>query len=435
MTMTQTRKRRISPWWAMLAIPAVAAGLIATGVIKPPARPGAASDASKLETARVTQGNFRVSVTGPGTLQAVRSLDVKAKINGTVALLPDVGDRVQKGQLIARLESDSFERAVENAQLSLSKAQTQLASTRANQANNRASQQQQIASAQAQYDNARLNAQNAQTNLKNQQSLFTAGGVSAQSVRDAQSQLEQAQTNLESARVALQTARNAVSIKATSDSQDVRNLQLGVEQAAIMLRNAQTDLANTKLYAPMNGVVSSVTGQVGGPASSQAPLFTLLDVSRMDLPVQVDETEISRVKLGQRAEVTLDAITGQKFTGTVTTIAPSAQVVQNIAVFIVTVTMPNPDGQLRAGMTAEAEIISQQIENATLVPKRAVQTVRRRSYVDVLGQDGKTTEPVRVTTGPDDGSSIVITDGLEPGQTVVLPTRAQRGTSTTGAGP
>jgi HlyD family secretion protein len=151
--------------------------------------------------------------------------------------------------------------------------------------------------------------------------------------------------------------------------------------------------------------------------------------------VQVDETEISRVKLGQRAEVTLDAITGQKFTGTVTTIAPSAQVVQNIAVFIVTVTMPNPDGQLRAGMTAEAEIISQQIENATLVPRRAVQTVRRRSYVDVLGQDGKTTEPVRVTTGPDDGSSIVITDGLEPGQTVVLPTRAQRGTSTTGAGP
>jgi HlyD family secretion protein len=147
-------RRRLSPWWALLLIPVAAIGLGLTGVIKPPGTASSATATAKVETAVASRSTFRVSVTGPGTLEASDSLDVKPGINGTVTQLPKVGQRVTKGELVARLESDTFQRALENAQLSLDKAQAQLSGTRATQSSNRASQTQSIASAQTQSRNS-----------------------------------------------------------------------------------------------------------------------------------------------------------------------------------------------------------------------------------------------------------------------------------------
>ncbi|NJK44152.1 MAG: TolC family protein [Pleurocapsa sp. SU_196_0] len=257
-------RRRLSPWWGLLLIPIIGAALLATGVIKPPTPPGsAASSAAKVETATATKGTFRVSVTGPGTLEAADSLDVKPSVQGTVSTLPKVGQRVTKGELVARLDSDTFARALENAQLSLDKAQAQLTGTRSTQANNRASQQQSIASARTAYENAQRDVSSAETALKNAKQLFEIGGGTQQAVTDARTQLEKTQATLESNRVALQTASGAVSLKAQTDTQDIRNLELAVQQAQISVKNATVDLGRTKIYAPMTGVVSAVTAQVG----------------------------------------------------------------------------------------------------------------------------------------------------------------------------
>jgi HlyD family secretion protein len=407
--------------------------LLATGVVKPPAPPNATATQPKVETVTAERGTFRVSVTGPGTLEAADSLDVKPSVQGTVQTLPNVGQRVTKGELIARLEADTFQRTLENAQLSLDKALAQLNGTRSTQANNRASQQQSIASAQSQYQNAQRDVQSAQTTLRNAQQLFEVGGGTQQAVRDAQTALEKARNTLESNRVALQTAQNAVNLKAQSDTQDIRNLELAVQQARISVKNASADVAGTKLYAPMNGVVSTVTGQVGGPASSGAALFTLINDRQIDLPVQVDETEIGKVKLGQPVEVTLDALEGKAFTGKVTRITPQATVVSNIAVFYVTVTLENPELQLRPGMSAEAEIIAREIPGAVLVPRRAVETVRNRAYVTVQTPDETEPQRTRVTVAGDDGTNIAVTSGLRGGETLVLPTR-DRSTTNSGGG-
>jgi HlyD family secretion protein len=420
-------RRRLSPWWGLLLVPIIGGGLLATGVIKPPAPPGSAtSSAAKVETVTATRGTFRVSVTGPGTLEAADSLDVKPSVQGTVSTLPKVGQRVTKGELVARLDSDTFARALENAQLSLDKAQAQLTGTRSTQANNRASQQQSIASARTAYENAQRDVRTAETALTNAKQLFEIGGGTQQAVTDARTQLEKAQATLESNRVALQTASGAVSLKAQTDTQDIRNLELAVQQAQISVKNARADLAGTKIYAPMTGVVSAVTAQVGGPASSGAALFTLLNDRQVNLPVQVDETEIGRVKLGQPVEVTLDALDAQSFTGKVTRITPQATIVSNIAVFYVTVTMDNAALTLRPGMSAEAEIIAREIQGAVLVPRRAVETVRTRSYVTVQGQEGEEPQRTRVTTAGDDGTNIAVTDGLKGGETLILPTRERR---------
>jgi HlyD family secretion protein len=415
--------RRINPWWGIAGAGVIVAGLLGTGTIKLPARPDAAS-AVKLETAAVTQGTFRVGVSGSGTLNAVTTLDLKPKISGTITQLPSEGQRVSKGEMIARLDDSSFVRNVENAKFALAKTKAQLESTRSGQVNNRANQQQTISSARTQFLNAQTEVASANTNLENARDLFNVGGSSAQSVQDAERSVSKANANLESARVAYQTAQNAVGFKANSDGQDLRNLQLAVEQSSIALKNAQVDLGNTKIFAPFAGIISSVPGQVGAPTSSAAPMFTLINDARVEFPVQVDESEISKIRLGQKAEVKLDALAGKVYSGKVTKVSPKATVVSNIAVFYVTVALENKDRALRPGMTAEAEIIAKEYPKALQIPKRALQEKDGQTSVTVLGADGKT-QVVNVQTGPDDGSSIVITNGLQAGQNVILPARVK----------
>ncbi|RIH92423.1 efflux RND transporter periplasmic adaptor subunit [Meiothermus granaticius] len=425
MSTVQVRSRRRSRSWLwVLLIVLLAAALGGVWWIR---RPAASAAQPKVETATAIQGTFRVSVTGPGTLAAHQSVDFKPQVQGTILYLPKVGDRVTKGQLIAQIDPSTYQRAVENAQLALEKAKAQLESARASQATGINSQEQAIASAQAAYTTALSQLENAQTSLAATQRIYAIGGATQQELITAQRNLEQAQANVQSARVGLEAAKAALPLKQSGNAQDLRNLQLAVDQAALTLKNAQQDLANTKLYAPFNGTVSAVNAQVGGVGvsasiSGSTALLTLIDDSSVDLPVQIDETEISQVKQGQKVEVTLDAFPSRSFTGTVTGITPSATVVQNIAIFYVTVNVPNPEHLLKPGMTAEGEILIQEIPDAVQIPKRAVQTVRTRAYVKVQRADGSTEER-RITVGPDDGTTLVVTRGLQPGETVVLPAR------------
>jgi len=359
-------------------------------------------------------------------LSAHETVDLKPQVQGTILYLPKVGDRVIRGQLVARIDPSSYQRAVDNAQLALSKAQAQLESARASQASGIASQQQNIAGARAAYENAQNQLEAARIALESTQRVFAAGGATQQALNEAQRNYQQSQANLQSARVALQTAQQALPLRQSSNAQDLRNLQLAVDQAALTLKNARQDLINTKLYAPFDGIVSAVNAQVGGVGvsaeiSGAGALLTLIDNTSTDLPVQVDETEISKVKVGQKVNVTLDAFSGETFRGIVTAISPGASVVQNIAVFYVTVNIPNPQGKLRPGMTAEGEIISQEIPQAITIPLRAVERVRNRAYVQVQGESDRR----RIKVGPEDGVNIVVTDGLKAGEAVVLPARAQ----------
>ncbi|WP_018467680.1 efflux RND transporter periplasmic adaptor subunit [Calidithermus timidus] len=388
---------------------------------------------STNETATVARSAFRVSVSGPGTLEAVQTLEVKPKVNGVVLQLPEVGERVQKGQLIARLDPTDYQRALENAQLALQKAQANLEALRANQASTEAAGRQSVTSAEVAYANASRDLQSARDNLEATQKLYDVGGTSLQSLQQAKDAYAKAQASLESARVNLETARQSLSLKASSGAQDLKNAQLAVQQAQLEVKTAQENLAATKIYAPFSGVVAEVNGQVGSVGvgatnSNSSALLTLVDISSVNLPVQIDESEISKVRVGQKVEVTLDAFSDETFQGVVTNISPQASVVSNIAVFYVTVNIPNPEHKLKPGMTAEGEILIQEIPDALIIPKRAVQTVRGRSYVEVLKPDG-TQETVRVVLGPDDGVNQVVTQGLEPGQQVVLPVRSSSSSS------
>ena len=414
--MTRTRARRKFPW--MWVIPAAA--LIGAGAFfwQKSQTSKASSTKSTVETVKVSRGDFRLSNSGPGTLGPRQSVDLAAKISGTIQSIATLGDRVSKGQVLAQLDPTDAQRAVDNTQLALSKAQTQYYSTQSSQSTSSNQQQQSISNAKGQLTTARAQFATAQANFTANQKLYKIGGISSQTLEDARNSLQQAQIALNNANIGLQTAQQNLTGGQTSNDQNLKNLQLAIQQAKLSLQSAKEDFEKTKVRAPFSGVVSSVSGQVGQTATG--PLLTLIDDSAVVIPVQIDETEIGNISLGQKAEVTLDAIDGKSFPGKVKSIAPSATVVQNIAVFSVSVEMDNSRLQFKTGMTAEADIIKLDIPNAILVPLRAVTQVRNRGFVQVQGEP----EERRVRVGPNDGVNIVVTSGLEPGEILVLPARA-----------
>ncbi len=389
-------------------------------------RSAAAVPAVTVQTAAAQPGEVRVSVGGPGTLAAAQSSSVSATTGGTLTLVPAVGDHVTRGQLIARLSSATADTGVQNAQLALQKAQAQLASLRASQASSRAGDAQGIVSASAALSSAQSSLASAQQTYSNQQQLYAVGGISAQDLQAAKLGVQSAESVLNTAQQALSALGTQQRAKALSSQQDLSSAELAVQQAKVSLQDAQTTRAGVKLYAPITGTVATVpvsSGQaVTGSSVGGTVVATLINASKIDLPVQIDETEIGAVKLGQAAQVTLDALDGQTFEGQVTRISPQATAESGIAYFTVTVRLPNPEGRLRPGMTAEAEIIQSQA-SGLIIPKKAVESVRTRSYVQ-LQSPGGAAERTRIRTGADDGTSIIVTDGLKAGDVVVLPTAA-----------
>ena len=179
-------------------------------------------------------------------------------------------------------------------------------------------------------------------------------------------------------------------------------------------------MAATTLLAPFNGVIASLNVSEGSNVNANASVLTLIDDAQVKLEAQVDETEIGLVALGLTAEVELDALPDQSFTGEVSTIAPVARVVSSIPIFDVTVTLDNSGRLMRPGMTAEAEILIREIEDTVSVPSRSLQSVRNRSYVEVLSEDGDfALQPVKVVTTS--GLNTIVQTSLVPGSEVLIP--------------
>lgn len=423
--------RRRWPWVVsgLLLVAAVTGGIVYT-------RSHSAQTAAvtaTITTSRAQPGVVRVSVSGPGTLEAAQTRTVGADLTATVGAVPAVGERVTKGQLITTLSSDTVEQNVSSAQLNLDKARASLDAARASQASSAAQRASSVVSARGSVTQAEQSLADAQRTLSGQQQLAAIGALSASALADAQSAVTKAQQSVDSARASLSSALTQQQTGASTDAQNLRSQALAVQQAQDALDAAAQDRTDLKVYAPMSGVVSTVTATEGAVVTSGASILTLIDDTTLNLPVQIDETEIAGVKVGQRADVTLDAFDGQTFSGKVVRVSPGATQSSGISVFTATVQLANPDGQLRAGMTAEAEIVQSEAQGL-LVPSKAVQTVRGRSYVQTPAAAGAEPERVRVQTGATDGTNTIVTDGLSAGQEVVVPGAARRaGTSGTGS--
>jgi HlyD family secretion protein len=327
------------------------------------------------------------------------------------------------------------EAALRSAETSVAQAQLSYDNARQQEAAEVPLLSQQTADAQAQLDallnptasdlrQAEASVVQARANLDK----LRQGGTVAD-VTQAQAQVTQAQSNLES-------------LSAPASAPDLTAAEAGLIQAQAALATAQRNLEQATLKAPFDGVVSAIGVQPGGLASSGTAAITLVDRSKLHIEVNLSESDVAKVQIGQPVALTFDALPNVTIKGTVATIAPAATVEQNVVTYPVQVEFEPGETPVKVGMSATADIQLQQISDAILVPSRAVQTAGNIQSVTVLQGPQSIPVTVRVETGATANGQIAIlrcvdtgTQCLQPGDVLSLPAATTRTTTPGGFGP
>jgi membrane fusion protein (multidrug efflux system) len=231
---------------------------------------------------------------------------ISTKVPGRVeTILVSEGDRVQAGQIIAKIESAELEVQAAQAKANLAAVEAKLAGIKAG------SRPQQIAQADASTAQAEANLKNSQSNFERSTVLYEQGAISAQQKDAAQNALSVAQAQYNGA---VQTYSLAAE---GSRVEDVQAAEAQVEQAAAALKNVQLQLDNTEIRASIAGVIAVKSVEVGEIVATGQSLFNITDLSDVWVAANIEETYIGKVQVGENAEVTIDAYPGKKFKGEV----------------------------------------------------------------------------------------------------------------------
>jgi HlyD family secretion protein len=269
--------------------------------------------AAKYRTVAVDKGNVTQTVTATGSLSAVITVKVGSVVSGLItALHADFNKEVKKGDLLAELDPVPFQARVSQGAAALEKA--------------------------------KVDERNAEIGLRRQKALWDQQLA-------PQADLDQAQANYDSAVAA-------------------------VAQAKASLEQAQTDLKNSRIVAPIDGVVVDRQYDVGQSvaASFQAPMIFQIaqDLTKMQVSADVSESDIGMCKVGQPVRFTVDAFPDRVFRGTIGQIRLNATVNQNVVTYPVIISVPNPDLDLKPTMTANIVIDVATARDALRVPNSAL---------------------------------------------------------------
>jgi len=314
--------------------------------------------APKYRTAKLEQGPLQAVVAAGGTVNPVRQVSVGSQVSGQIKeLFADFNTEVKEGQLIARIDPESIQYRVRQAQADVDAARAQALQAQAN-----------VAAAQAAVSRARLDADNAQRDLLRKQELLDKQFISQ---ADFETTRNLAGTLAEQLKV---TQAQAEVSKAQAIS-----AQATVSQRSAVLAQANVDLARTEIRSPVSGVVVKRSVDVGQTvaASLQAPeLFIIArNLSDMQVEVAIDEADIGRVRAGQPASFTVDAFPTRTFEGKVTAVRKAALNTNNVVTYTVVVEFANSGRggtQLLPGMTANARIVTDTREQALKLPNAAL---------------------------------------------------------------
>lgn len=312
-------------------------------------------DAPLMRTAAVETGALQATVSAAGTLAAVVTVQVGSQVSGQVReLLVDFNSEVKAGQLIARIDPDSFEARVAQASAELDVARAAVLIQQAN-----------LTRARADTDKASVGAVDAQRDFNRKRELAERG-VASTADKDKQ------EANVLGARAQLQGAQAGT----TMAQAQLANAIATVKQREAALRQAQIDLDRTRIVAPVDGVVILRNVDAGQTvaASLQAPvLFTIAqDLRQMQVETSIDEADIGRLREGMPAVFTVDAMPTREFDGTIRQIRKSPQVVQNVVTYTVVISADNRDLRLLPGMTANVKIVTDRRDHTLKVSNAAL---------------------------------------------------------------
>lgn len=270
----------------------------------------------------------------------------------------------------------------------------------------------------------------AQSNVK----TLTAGATAAQ-IATAQAAVDTAQANV------LTTKTNLETIKTGATEQELLNAQATVNSAQTALDTAQRTLDSAQIIAPFNGVIATVSTFVGQKATSGTTVLSLVNTAKMQTQVTLSEVDVAAVKVGQDVQLSFDALGDGTYPGKVTAVSPVGTTTSGVVNYTVTIELKNPDSKVLPGMTALANIVTEERPDTIYVSSRAVKTQGNRKVVTLLLEGREI--PLTVQTGLTNSTFTEITnatmqDGtaitLAEGDTLVLNATTTAATTTQGGG-
>ena len=317
----------------------------------------------------VDRGDVVSSISTSGTLGAVVTVDVGTQVSGQVAELnADFNTEVKEGQLIARIDPQSFEARLRQAEADLAIAKANVSMQTAAKVRAEAD----LASAQANLENRRATDDEAQRELTRKEALLARGVASNRDVTQAKAQADSASAQTRSSEAALRSAQAQIEVAQAQ----IENALAQVQQREASVEQALIDLERTFIRAPVNGVVINRQVSLGQTvaASLNAPvLFTIAqDLRQMQVEANIDEADIGQIEAGQQVEFTVDAHAGRTFRGRIEQVRQAPQVVQNVVTYTVIVTANNAQQLLLPGMTANVNVVLNRREDVLRVPNTAL---------------------------------------------------------------
>ena len=395
--------RKSKRFWIWLSLGA-AVVLLVSGVGLAKLVRGTTLDPNKL--AKVTRGDVAKSVVATGKIQPITKVEVKSKASGIVEkLYVDINNVVKKGQQLAQLDQEEIQ-----AQVAAQRAQ--LASAQAN-----------VSTLEANIEQDKVNAAAPdlpmyKATLDRNLEMQKEGIVSRQTLDDANKDYLAALTRRDSSRAQIGV-----------DSAKLKQARAQVMQSQASLKQLEEQLGYTTIGAPMDGVILSRDVEIGDAVSSILVLgstatLVMIEGDTKEVYVQgkVDEADIAHVYMGQPARIKVESFRDRLFYGKVTKIAPMGVEKDNVTTFEVRVSINNPGGELKANMTANAEILLDEHKGVLTVPENAVTYDAQKNasvqIPDKSQKEGWRKVPVKV--GLSNGAVTEIASGLKEGDQVVL---------------
>ena len=395
--------RKGKGFWIWIGVAGLVVLLVAGGVVARMMTHGTI-DPNKL--GKVTRGDVARSVVATGKIQPITEVEVKSKASGIVEkLYVDINNVVKKGQDLAQLDKEEIVAQVDAQRAQLSAAEANVSTYEAN------IEQDKVNAAAPDLPMYRAT-------LDRNQEMQKLGIVSRQVLDDANKDYQAALTRRDSSKAQIGV-----------DAAKLKQARAQVQQSEASLKQLEEQLGYTTIQAPMDGVILSRDVEIGDAVSSILVLgstatlvMTEGDTSEVYVQGKVDEADIAHVYMGQPARIKVESFRDRLFYGKVTKIAPMGVEKDNVTTFEVRVSINNPGGELKALMTANAEILLDEHKGVLTVPENAVMYDGQKNasveIPDKSQKEGKRKVPVQV--GLSNGSVTEVLSGLKEGDPVVL---------------
>jgi len=453
--MAEIKKKKKSKklLWILLGLLAV---LIAVAVTVG----GNRETGEKVTTEEVEKRTITETVSASGKVFPETEVKISSDVSGEIVeLFVEEGDSVVQGQILLRIDPDSYESAVEQGSASVSSAQANLANSQSGIQNSQAG----IAQAEAQIKQVKAQLDNAKTIHDRNIKLLDQGVISQVDFDASLSNLRTAEANLASAEASLSSAQ--ASLQSSRESANASKYQ--VQNAQASLKQLRTNLKRTTIYAPMSGVVSSLSVEkgervVGTIQMTGTEIMRIANLNLMEVQVDVSENDVLRVALNDPVDIEIDAYLDEKFSGRVSQIANSATgsgtaalSTDQVTNFIVKILIekdsyqkliqPGKPFPFRPGMSASVEVKTEIKEDIIAIPIQAVASrvpemdkkdeeageegdaakpkkVKNKEEEEkevVFIVDGKSAKMVVIKTGIQDDEYIQVLEGLDPGTEII----------------